>query len=335
MTAPVQDRPTTRRWPILDWVPAPTSGAGSGSTSSPASRCARSWCPKGWPTPGWPGCPPRRRSTRRPSDSWPMRVRAARASSSSRCRRPSPSCPRRPSRSSAPAGTAEYVTLTAALRPCRPPLDGGRGAEAGPHRPLLRIRAHRLRVRAGVADLHQADSQAPGHRGRRRIRRGGPARHHPAAQRDAPADRRGRSHRHYGPRSCSNGPCPACRPPWWCSWGSIAASVAFGLEAEVRGRRRSPGGSRGAVAAGRRSGDAPAPVRRGGRDRAGRVRRGDRPGERVRPEARRQGGPEPRADRDRRREHRRGPLLGVPPSVRPCRSRPPTIGPGRGHPPRW
>ncbi len=91
--------------------------------------------------------------------------------------------------------------------------------------------------------------------------------------------------------------------------------------------RRSPSASR--RTASRSSGDLPAGLkgpslpgvglealplllRRRGRDRPRRLRRGHRPGQRVRPEARRQDRPEPRARRARRRERRRRPLLRLP-----------------------
>ncbi len=95
--------------------------------------------------------------------------------------------------------------------------------------------------------------------------------------------------------------------------GSIAASVAFGLEAQgVTVVGDLPAGLVRPSLPGAGLETLPLLFAGRGRDRAGRVRRGDRPGERVRPGARRQGGPEPRADRHRRREHRRRSLLGVP-----------------------
>ena len=111
--------------------PPATNGAGSRSTSSPGSPCAPSSSRRAWRTQTWRACPRRPPSMRHLSRCSPTRCWAARASSWWRCHRPSPSCPRRPSRSSRPRGTAEHAALTAALAilagsssPSRPGLSG-------------------------------------------------------------------------------------------------------------------------------------------------------------------------------------------------------------------
>ena len=129
---------------------------------------------------------------------------------------------------------------------------------------------------------------------------------------DPRPDARARGHRHRGAGRSWSVACRGSRPPWSCSsarsrprsrWASRDSASSWSATA------RRP---HGALAARRRPRGGAAAAGRSHRDRARRVRGGDRAGQRVRPEARRPGGSEPRADRDRRRERRAGLFSGFP-----------------------